>query len=293
VSTGLEADVPADEADLVSGVLWTAGVDAVQELDGGPGRILLRTALPDGDAADRLAVAVARCSPRTRCRTRPLVDDGWADAWRDHARAWAAGRRLWIQPTWLAPPGPEALAGRTVVHLDPGRAFGSGGHASTRLALAALDDVLGDGSDAAPTSGTGGTTVLDVGCGSGVLAIAALLLGASRARAVDIDPEAVRATAENAARNGVDDLLRVDGTDVARLEDSYGVVVANLLAPELRRLGPVLGARCAPDGRLVLAGLLEHQVDDVVAALGPDPDGRPRRELARHHDDGWVSLVLG
>ena len=143
-------------------------------------------------------------------------DDGYLDAWRTWAAPIRAGRGVVLHPAWIPMPDPPA-AGDLVVVLDPGRAFGSGSHESTRLAVAAIEDL-----------GVPGARVLDVGCGSGVLAVVAALLGAAEVVAVDVDPEAVAATEANAAANGVADRVRARSSPVAELDEPYDVVVANI-----------------------------------------------------------------
>jgi len=180
---------------------------------------------------------------------------------------------LWIVPSWHAPPA-EA---RIVIHLDPGLAFGTGTHPTTRMCLRWL------ARQAASTPSASGawTRVLDYGCGSGILAIAAARLGARGVEAVDIDPAAVRATADNAQRNGVP--VRAGLPDTAA--GVYPLVLANILATPLKLLAPLLAGHVAPGGWLVMAGILERQADDLRAAYAPH---LPIDVLDR--DDGWVLM---
>lgn len=176
---------------------------------------------------------------------------------RDWERVWLAdwkpmrfGRRLWVCPTAVAPPeDPHAV----VVRLDPGLAFGTGTHPTTALCLQMLD--------AMPLAGR---CMIDYGCGSGILAVAALKLGAARAVAVDLDPQALVATRENAVRNGVAERLEVRGVP-ADLE-AASCVFANILADPLIELAPVLTAACSLGGDLFLSGLLKTQAFAVKAA---------------------------
>ena len=176
--------------------------------------------------------------------------------------------RLWIVPSWHETPDPEAI---TIV-LDPGLAFGTGSHPTTRLCLKWLDANL-----------TPGETVLDYGCGSGILAIAAARLGAARVVGVDIDPQAVQAARDNAERNQV----RVD----AMLPDSlaadlYDVVVANILTNPLKALMPLLAGHVRPGGRIVLSGILDAQAGDVMTLYG---EAFSMRHEAT--EEGWALLT--
>ena len=186
------------------------------------------------------------------------------------------GRRLWICPGGLAPPAEAtAAAAPVIVWLDPGLAFGTGTHATTALCLEWLD-----------AAQLAGERVLDVGTGSGILAIAALALGAASARAVDIDPQALVAARENAARNRVGATLGVAAAD-APWGDGYGVVLANILAEPLIALAGKLAAATRPGGSVVLSGLLVSQCATVTTAYAPWFD----MDVPRHRDD-WA-LVVG
>jgi ribosomal protein L11 methyltransferase len=260
----VQVAVPADEAELASDVLWLAGATAIEERAGPHGVVLVAAADAGGDPRPLLA-AVGRRWP---AEAVPADLGAALDAWRPHARPVPVGRRLRIVPAWLAAP-PEP--GRVDVLVDPGRAFGSGAHVSTRLALAALEPLV-----------SGGEAILDVGCGSGVLALAALALGAARAVGVDIDPAARAATEANAARNGVADRLAV----AAEVGGRHDLVVANLLLPDQEALAPTIVAALASGGALVASGVLATQCDRLAAAyasLGP-----PAAELA---EDGWLALT--
>jgi ribosomal protein L11 methyltransferase len=156
--------------------------------------------------------------------------------------------RLWIVPSWEQVPDANAIN----IRLDPGAAFGTGSHATTRLCLAWLEANL-----------RGGETVLDYGCGSGILAIAALRLGAARATGVDIDPQAVLAARANAMQNRVSADFHAPGDEPRPASD---VVLANILAGPLIALAPLLAAATRPAGRIVLSGVLEAQAEEVIAA---------------------------
>ncbi|MDR2014735.1 MAG: 50S ribosomal protein L11 methyltransferase [Azoarcus sp.] len=176
--------------------------------------------------------------------------------------------RLWIVPSWHKAPEPGAIN----IELDPGMAFGTGSHHTTRLCLEWLSDVVRPG-----------TSVLDFGCGSGILAIAAARLGAASVLGIDIDERAVEAAQENAARNGVSSIVRVQHSG-APLEATFDLVVANILANPLCVLAPAIAARVAPGGRVALSGVLEQQADQVInawAAWVPLEIGDIREEWVR------------
>jgi ribosomal protein L11 methyltransferase len=173
---------------------------------------------------------------------------------------------FWIVPTWHQPPA----GARQVITLDPGLAFGTGTHPTTRMCLRWIAG-----------HGIQGRDVLDYGCGSGILAIAAARFGAARIHAVDIDPAAVSAAVENARANGV--TLHAGLPDVA--QGRYDTVLANILATPLKVLAPLLCSHVAPGGSLVLAGILQRQVDELVEAYAPYASLRVTDAL-----DGWVLM---
>ena len=181
---------------------------------------------------------------------RHVEDQDWERAWMDQFQPMKFGQRTWIVPWNLDIPA-EAAAD-VIVRLDPGLAFGSGTHPTTALCLQWLDGLA-----------LNGQTVLDYGCGSGILALAALKLGASAAVGVDNDPQALSASADNAERNGVGDRLRVFQPD-DEPPATYPVVVANILASALDVLSEQLAARTAPDGVIALSGILRGQEDALV-----------------------------
>ncbi|HVN99344.1 MAG TPA: 50S ribosomal protein L11 methyltransferase [Steroidobacteraceae bacterium] len=205
-----------------------------------------------------------------RIATQRLAGRAWEREWlRDfHARRF--GRRLWVCPTHERVDEPGAV----VVQLDPGLAFGTGTHPSTALCLEWLDAHLAPGAN-----------VIDYGCGSGVLGIAAARLGAASVDAFDIDPQALLATAENAAANGVDGTLRVHG-DAARLPAHADVLVANILARTLCELAAEFAARLKAGGTVLLAGILAEQAEAVACVYASWFD-----MAACGGREGWVALA--
>jgi len=213
--------------------------------------------------------------PALEFRSEVLEDRPWEREWLRDFKPMRFGQRLWICPGGQAPPA-DATAGTdpAIVWLDPGLAFGTGTHATTALCLEWLD-----------RADLAGCRVLDVGCGSGVLAIAALRLGATSAVALDIDPQALTATAQNAGRNGLRERLEARPAE-AHWGGPYDVVLANILAEPLVELAPRFAAVTRPGARIVLSGLLPAQGPAVTSACAPWFDIEPPRER-----EGWVGLA--
>jgi ribosomal protein L11 methyltransferase len=192
----------------------------------------------------------------------------WANHWRQHFHPIGFGP-LWVVPTWLEPP-PSA---QKVLRIDPSMAFGTGLHATTALCIERIIELSVPGE------------VLDVGTGTGILALAALAMGAERAVATDNDPDALTVAAENAELNGWTSSVELSGKDVARIGGTYPLVVANILAGPLVELAPALSRRVAPGGRLILSGILGTQAEEVVKAYEAegliDATVTPRDEWVR------------
>lgn len=198
-----------------------------------------------------------------------LDDQVWERAWMEHFQPMQFGKRLWICPSGFEPPEPDAVN----ILLDPGLAFGTGTHPTTALCLRWLDSLAWRGD-----------TVLDFGCGSGILAVAALRLGASKAIGIDIDPQALTATRDNALKNGVEARLAcLEASQSA--SEVCDVVVANILAGPLVELSPRILNHLKPGGRLALSGILEDQAATVRSAYESTVTFEPDEVL-----DGWVIL---
>jgi len=215
------------------------------------------TALFDAavERAPLLAALDGALSGMPAHRFTELADREWAREWLQHFEPMRFGRRLWVVPTAYSPPEPGAVN----LILDPGLAFGTGSHATTALCLEWLD---------AHEARLRGARLLDFGCGSGILAIAGALFGAARVTALDIDPQALAATRENAERNGVLDRLEVGGPELAD-GHSHDLLVANILADPLRALAPALMAALPAGAPFALSGILVDQAEEVRAAYAP------------------------
>jgi ribosomal protein L11 methyltransferase len=223
---------------------------------------LVRTALSSAPGLDSLLVS-------EQAQFEPVADRAWEREWLKDFKPMRFGRRLWVCPGGQRPDaaavGPDVDV--VLLELDPGLAFGTGTHATTALCLEWLDSGANPGHDGAKPW-LAGADVIDYGCGSGILAIAALRLGARRAMAMDIDPQALLATRENAERNAVQ--ARIQITADREVEKAQAdVLLANILAGPLVELAPLLADRTRIGGQLALSGLLVEQTDAVTAAYRP------------------------
>ena len=283
VTLGADA---AETSEAVTNRLWELGAVGVVE-EATEGAATLRAFFPPGTDAEARAAALreylgelaalAVPGAQARVAVAPLPDEPWADAWRAHFRPVPVGRRLLVCPPWELPSRSEE---RTVIVIEPGRAFGTGGHGSTRSCLELLERVLANGR--VPCA-------VDVGCGSGILAIAAAALGVPRVEAIDLDPDAVAATEANARRNAVGDRVHAA---VAAVESWHGagapLVLANLLAAAHAMLAPALVQLVTPGGSLIAGGLQAHEVPVVAGVFAAE--GCWLAEVAE--DDGWAALFL-
>ena len=274
---------PVSEALLAAGALSVdvadaeAGLPGERPLFGEPGaapparwqRSRIRVLLdPEADPAAVLGAACAHVGiPAPPHKVERVPEQDWVRATQEQFAPIRVSQRLWIVPSWHRPPDPAAIN----IVLDPGLAFGTGGHPTTRLCLRWLERTV-----------RGGETVIDYGCGSGVLAIAALKLGAARATGVDIDEQALLAARRNAMQNQVDAGFHGAAEETG---ESAHIVVANILAHPLIVLAPVLARLTRPGGRLALAGLLPPQAEEVCAAYRAWFDIGIEEE-----DEGWTLL---
>lgn len=278
----LHLEAPAPQQAALETLLADSGAAAVTTRDAGDVPVLepapgatplwphcrLEALFEDGIELAPLLELLAAGGVQARLAP-PLAETDWVA----HARAgWQArcfGERLWVLPGDAAPPGD----GLPALRLDPGLAFGTGAHPTTALCLEWLAQ-----------HPPAGLRVLDYGCGSGILALAAARLGAASVTAVDIDPQALRACADNAARNDLAAALHI-AAPTALAAGPFDLLLANILKPALLELAPRFAALVAPGGRLLLSGLLSEQADRLTAAYAPAFDFAPVRER-----EGWVAL---
>jgi ribosomal protein L11 methyltransferase len=279
VSWALVLAAPPDELELIAADLFELGALGVELQEPGMPLMPGTPELPSGrgraiahfdDRGDALAAADA-------LGAEPPVEiaaQEWSVAWRAHHQAMRVGPRSWVLPPWESP------RDGVCVTIDPGMAFGTGSHPTTSLCLEACDELLA----ARP-----GADLLDVGTGSGVIALLAVKLGAGRVVGTENDPVALAAAREGAALNGVAaDRIEWRLEDPREVPGQFGVVIANILLNTLEELAPQIAAKVAPGGRLVLSGLLAAQGDEAeraYVALGLRPAGRKERE-------GWIRVEL-
>ncbi|HPX60718.1 MAG TPA: 50S ribosomal protein L11 methyltransferase [Deltaproteobacteria bacterium] len=203
--------------------------------------------------------------------------EDWSSSWKINFKPLRIGRRLLIVPTWeQAETRPDDI----LLRIDPGMAFGTGGHETTRLCLELLEDLF-DAPGAAVTP-----SVLDLGTGSGILAMAAWRLGAGHVMAVDIDPEAVQVARENFELNQLSDKIECDTTPLESIPETFDIILANILAEELARLAPCLTERLKPGGMLILSGILSEKEQLVLEGFA----STGLRHVRTRHLGDWVAM---
>jgi ribosomal protein L11 methyltransferase len=275
----LSIDIASEEVDAAAALLFDLGAQGVEERDEttlltgpGPSKVTLVASFETEAIAE---LAAAGIDPGWSPRVSELVGDAWRDEWKKHFVPFRLTTRVTIRPPWetYRTGDPDDI----VLELEPGRAFGTGLHATTALVARTLE---------AHAAFLAGKEMLDVGTGSGILALVALALGAAHARAIDVDPDAIEVAIENARRNGLDGRMTADTSPLSAVHASYGVVTANIEARVLIPMARELEARVARGGMLVLSGILDGQQDEVRSAFGD-------LELLRAPAEGeWIALVL-
>jgi len=201
-----------------------------------------------------------------------VVGDDWKHRWREFFKPSRLGERIVVRPPWEEV---ETRPRDVVITIDPGQAFGTGTHETTRLVLAQLDRIV-----------KGGERVLDVGCGSGILSIGAVLLGAARADGIDVEAESVDATHENAERNGVKGKVRASLTPLARVKGTFDLVLANVESRVLVPFAKEIAAKVAPGGTLVLSGLLADEEAALITAYAP------MTAVGTTREKDWIAITL-
>ncbi len=277
-------DAPIEEAELIAAGLEAVGVEMVSWEDWDEGRVrfeeYLETLREAEERVDRLEPCLCDwCRNATwSIDVRPLENRDWAEAWREHFRAEQVSQHIVVRPPWEAV---DAAPGVHVIEVNPGMSFGTGQHPTTRGCLQFIDDVA---------AGMAVQSFLDVGCGSGILTIAAAKLGYTYPQGFDCDPVCVEISRENARINGVGDATRFEQVDAVgwRAPGRFDLVVANIYSSVLLEIREQLCASVSREGYLVLSGILARHRDRVTRAYA----GMGFRELAVRGGGGWVTVLF-
>ncbi len=239
-----------DDFDILCGALFEAGAAGLEVQDASRPLVVVASFELAEDVTTRVEEVLEAVGVTGAGIARRALDDiDWSTHWKQHFAPMQFGG-LWVVPSWIEPPDDAEF----VLRIDPSSAFGTGQHVSTGSILDRIVELR-------PS-----TPVLDVGCGTGILALAALLVGAPSAVGVDNDPEAILVSDENAEKNALSERVDFSTTPIEELDGTYDFVVANILAQPLIDMAPSLAARVAPGGRLALSGILGTQAEDVAAA---------------------------
>jgi len=268
--------VRAEQLELAQLRLWELGADGLEERDettllreSAPGQVVVIAAFSDEAAAQ---YALKELREEYAAEIIYVASEDWATEWRRGFSAQRIGKRLLLHPSWEPA---QSEPGDAVLTIDPENAFGSGDHETTRLVLQMLEQRV-----------AGGERVLDVGCGSGVLSIAAVRLGAAAAVAVDIDEDALVVARRNAEINGVASRIETSARPLQDIDGAYDIVLANIETRVLIHMPNQLQARIAPGGILVLSGILRGERDELLAAYAP------MRLEACLEDGEWCACLL-
>ena len=267
-----------DYADLEQQAWEIAHVDLIEQelLDKPRDVVIVHMYLaPDENPAEVLPLFRQRLDDagvEYTLNTEGVEQEDWQNAWKQYYHAMDIGRRLAIVPGWE-----EYDTDRTVITMDPGMAFGTGTHETTSLCLETLDELV-----------QGGERVLDIGTGSGILAIAALKLGAKEAEGVDIDPMCVRTAGENAQRNGVAEKFTVLVGDLSdKASGVYDIITANIVAAAILSLAPAVPALMAPGAKFIASGIIDERRDEVLDGL----KAAGLRPVQVKEKRGWVCII--
>ncbi len=280
-----------DTADEIAAALFELGATGVEERDAGtlvrgaaPDKVTLVGSFETRAAADAAIEALAEAVPDGGARLEEVVGDAWRDAWKEHFAPFALTPHVTVVPPWCA--RPEVPPGTLLLELEPGRAFGTGLHASTSLVSEILDE---------SRLALAGCEVLDMGTGSGILAFVALLHGASRAVAMDVDPDVIEVVQENAARNGLEGRVDAGVGTVEMVTRTFPWVLANIEARILKPIAAELARVLAPGGTLVLSGILSSEHDEMVRVYTSLPRRLAHAGTRRRGDaagEAWVAIIL-
>jgi ribosomal protein L11 methyltransferase len=293
----VHVEVRPEEEDEISAALFELGATGVEVRDDGTllkgsaaGLVLLVASFDDHETASAACVDLVEAAQHLVPRVEEVVGDAWRDAWKEHFQPFALTSRIVVRPPWVPLTDVVVPEGATVLELEPGRAFGTGLHATTSLVAAVLD---------AHATGLAGRVVLDAGTGSGILAFVALRMGAARVVAFDVDPDVIEIVHENAARNAMSDRVAAHAGTIDGVEGTFPWVLANIEARILDPIAEELAARVEPGGDLVLSGILAHEEERMVArytSLHRSGVGVPLERVSvtakGEGADAWVCIHL-
>lgn len=269
-----------DYSELEKDALEIAHIDLIDEELLGKDRahsVIYLYLDPEGDAKSRADYMTERLREENipfKCGTGEVKDSDWADNWKKYFKTTPVGERLVIRPVWEEYNGDGE---RKVLSIDPGAAFGTGTHATTKMCLELLDRTVKDGD-----------TVLDIGCGSGILSVASVLLGAEKGVGVDIDPVAVKVACENAEMNGVGDKTSYEVGDLAeKVSGRFDIVIANIVADIVMRLVPDVGNYMKDDAVFICSGIIDIRKDEVVSCL----ENNGFTVIRTVNEDNWYAIA--
>jgi ribosomal protein L11 methyltransferase len=279
-------DVPSHRSDDVGARWFELGASGVEVRDDstlqkGPGgdTVRLVASFDDTSGAERARDVFVAEEPELWCELGEIVGDAWRDKYKEHFKPFSLTPRLVVAPPWEQyAPKPDEL----VLVMDPGRAFGTGLHATTSMVAGLLEKYQ---------PRLAAARVLDVGTGSGILGLVTLALGAETVVAIDNDPDVIEIAAENAERNGFEASMQVSAIALSHVDGAFDVVVANIRSEVLITMVADIAARARPDALVVLSGILASERDDVIRAYVADFD---QLETAIHQEatDAWVAIAL-
>lgn len=284
----LQIDTTPESGEELASLLFEVGATGVETRDDtttprgpGGGRVRLVASFDDHATANEALAAVNEACPDARSEVGEIVGDAWRDAYKQFFAPFALTDSIVVVPPWIE--GHTVAEGQRILWMDPGRAFGTGLHSTTRLVAEALE---------ARRDELQGSAVLDVGTGSGILALVALLHGAERAVAIDNDPDVLDVARENAERNGLEHALDVSVTPLEEVRGTFPIVVANIRATTLVEMTHALRERLVTGGLLVLSGILASERADVEARFLADGFTLDAVTHRGEGEDAWVAIAV-
>jgi ribosomal protein L11 methyltransferase len=283
-------DATPDAVDELSGALFSLGATGVEERDEttlakgkGAGKVTLVASFGSREDADEAIAEMNELDASLGARIEEVVGDAWRDAWKEHFAPFALTKSITVVPPWVEY---EKRADESILVLEPGRAFGTGLHATTSLVAEGIEEALGE---------LEGKTVLDLGCGSGILALVALKHGAKKAIAVDVDEDVIEIVRENAERNGLADKVEASAGTVDAIKTTYPWVFANIEARVLLPIADKVAGVVAAGGTLILSGILASEEKAIIERYTSTSKKLVYRSTRRRGEaagESWVAITL-